>query len=61
MRFRSLGFVMPACLCGALMIGCAGAGSSATRAAGALPAAGPQDAGRRVRQPRPVTLASTEP
>jgi hypothetical protein len=46
MRFRSLGFVMPACLCGALMIGCAGAGSSRTNpAAGAIPASGAQAAG----------------
>jgi hypothetical protein len=40
MRFRFSGLVMSACLCGALLDGCAGGGSSATRAAGALPAGG---------------------
>jgi hypothetical protein len=38
MLHRSLAFVTSACLCGALLIGCADGGSSATRAAGALPA-----------------------
>jgi len=38
MRFRFLGFVMPACLCGALLAACAGGGSSAARPAGILPA-----------------------
>ena len=38
MLYRSLGFVTSACLCGALLIGCADGGSSATRVAGALPA-----------------------
>jgi hypothetical protein len=38
MRFRFLGFVMSAYLCGALLAGCAGGGSSAARSAGILPA-----------------------
>jgi hypothetical protein len=40
MRFRSFGIVMSGCLCGALLVGCAGGGSSATRTAGVLPASG---------------------
>ena len=40
MRYHSFGFVLSACLCGALFGGCAGGGSSATRTGGALPASG---------------------
>jgi hypothetical protein len=40
MRFRPLGLMVSACLCGALFGGCADGGSSATRAGGALPAGG---------------------
>jgi len=45
MWFRSFGFVMSVCLCGALLIGCAGGGSSETHAAGAIPVAGSQAVG----------------
>ena len=37
MQYRSLGFVMSACLCGALFAGCAGGGSSVTQSAGTVP------------------------
>jgi trimeric autotransporter adhesin len=36
-RYRSLGFVLSASLCGAFFVGCADGGSSATRSAGAVP------------------------
>ena len=37
MRYRFCGFVMSACLCGALLDGCADGGSSVTHSAGAVP------------------------
>jgi hypothetical protein len=40
------GQLMPACMCGALLVGCAGGGSSASRAPGAIPAGGPQAVGQ---------------
>jgi hypothetical protein len=39
MLYRSFGFAMTACLCSALLIGCAGGGSSVTQSAGAIPPA----------------------
>jgi hypothetical protein len=61
MRYRSFAFVMTACLCGALLAGCAGGGSSATRAPGAIPAAGqsaPQLPGGAVRRPESAPQCS---
>jgi hypothetical protein len=39
MLYRSFGFAMSACLCGALFAGCAGGGSSVTQSAGTVPSA----------------------
>jgi hypothetical protein len=46
MKNSALGPLSSACLCGALLVGCAGGGSSSTHAAEALPATGSQLAGR---------------
>jgi hypothetical protein len=40
LRYRSLGFVMSACLCGALFGGCAGGSSSVAQSAGTIPSTG---------------------
>jgi hypothetical protein len=56
-----LGKRLPACLFGALLIGCAGGGSSATRVAGAIPAAGqaaPQLPAGAVRRPESAQQCS---
>jgi hypothetical protein len=62
MRHHSFGFVLSACLCGALFGGCAGGGSTATRTGGALPASGDsapvQQRGAAVRRTQSVPTCS---
>ncbi len=61
MKISDFGPLLPVCLCGALLAGCAGGGSSATRAPGPIPAASqsaPQLPGGAVRRPQSAPQCS---